>query len=92
MPDAARTLREYVAQSPSLRAPWWGPDWCDTPMHRVNYVFRQGHEHQYAYDFETLSRVLTDVGFVGVEQRPRDPDLDYRKPDGSLFVMARKAT
>jgi len=40
------------------RIEWWGPKWCDTPMHCVNYLFRQGREHKYAYDEETLHRVL----------------------------------
>jgi predicted SAM-dependent methyltransferase len=90
VPDAERTLHDYVARDPSLFGPWWGPSWCDTPMHRVNYVFRQGHEHQYAYDYETLSRVLEQEGFTEVRRRERDPELDYHNAVRSLFVCARK--
>ena len=56
MPDAEGLIAEYVARRevgfPMDR--WWGPKWCDTPMHCVHYLFRQGREHKYAYGEETL--------------------------------------
>lgn len=39
-----------------------------TPMAVVNEVFRQGYEHRYCYDFETLSWLLSDVGFVNIRR------------------------
>src|SRR5437764_1039910 len=57
VPDASLIVTEYVlghTEAASSIPPWWGPRWCNTPMHRVNYVFRQGREHLYAYDEETL--------------------------------------
>ena len=93
VPDAEMILMEYANRHrdgfPAY--PWWGPKWCDTPMHCVNYVFRQGREHQYAYDFETLSRVIEQAGFVGIARRSFDPGLDAPNHEiGSLCVIARK--
>ena len=78
VPDAECILREYVAWHDRRSVPpsWWGPAWCDTAMHRVNYVFRQGREHKYAYDAETLRRVLESVGFTAVRRRPFNPATD----------------
>jgi hypothetical protein len=56
-------------------------------MHLVNYSFRQGSEHKYAYDFETLARVLTEAGIIKVRRREFDPDLDsVDRRDGTLYV------
>jgi len=92
VPDAERILDAYAArrERPFVHEDWWGPQWCDTPMHRVNYLFRQGTEHRYAYDFETLRRVLEAVGFTDVERRSFDPELDHRNATRSLFVRATK--
>jgi hypothetical protein len=45
-------------------------------MHQINYLFRQGHEHKYAYDCETLVRILERAGFIKVSRRHFDPALD----------------
>jgi predicted SAM-dependent methyltransferase len=96
VPDAEVALRDYLERETAggdghgANGHWWGPKWCDTPMHRLNYVFRQGHEHQYAWDYETLGRVLTAVGFAAVARRPYDPDIDHRNQVRSLFVRATK--
>lgn len=39
-----------------------------TPMAVVNEVFRQGYEHHYCFDFETLSWLLRDIGYVNIER------------------------
>ena len=88
------TLVEYVERRefgfPRHEA-WWGPAWCETPMHCVNYVFRQGREHKYAYDEETLTRVIGQAGFVDVRRRTFDPEMDAPNHKlGSLCVIARK--
>ena len=38
-------------------------------MEFINEVFRQGSEHKYAYDAETLMMRLRDAGFVQVVQQ-----------------------
>jgi hypothetical protein len=60
-------------------------------MHCVNYVFRQGREHKYAYDEQTLARVLESAGFAEVVRRPFDPARDAANHEiGSLCMIATK--
>ena len=94
VPDVEGIIQEYVDR---LRIPfphdrWWGPKWCDTPLHCINYVFRQGTEHKYAYDDETLQLVLRRAGFVHVRRREFDPSMDADNHRiGSLCVVAQKS-
>jgi predicted SAM-dependent methyltransferase len=92
VPDTERVIGEYVARhehDPGV--PWWGPKWCDTSMHRVNYLFRQGREHKYAYDEETLSGILGSIGFCDIKRRPFDPAMDApNHVIGSLCMTAVK--
>jgi len=65
------------------------PEWATTTLDRINYHFRQGGEHRYAYDFETLRNTLMLAGFVKVTKRDFEPSLDseFRKI-GTLYVEA----
>jgi predicted SAM-dependent methyltransferase len=93
VPDAEGMIGVYVARhdAPVDPADWWGPQWCDTPMHRVNYLFRQGREHRYAYDEETLRRVLEASMFVEVRRRPFNAASDAADHAiGSLCMLASK--
>ena len=78
VPDAEGMIAEYVNRHevPDPVVEWWGPRWCDTWMHRLNYLFRQGREHGYAYDEETLAQMLRSLRFCNVKRRPFDPALD----------------
>jgi predicted SAM-dependent methyltransferase len=90
VPDAEGMIAEYVSRREPVHD-WWGPAWCDTWMHRLNYLFRQGREHKYAYDEETLSRMLQSVRFCDVKRRPFDPSMDApNHVIGSLCMTARK--
>jgi predicted SAM-dependent methyltransferase len=64
------------------------PSWCETQLDHINYTFRQGTEHKYAWDFETLSNVLRKAGFVNIIERDFDPACDTRT--GTLFIKASK--
>jgi predicted SAM-dependent methyltransferase len=44
-------------------------DQCRTPMEVVNQVFRQGYEHQFCYDYETLCLYLQRAGFSEVQRQ-----------------------
>jgi predicted SAM-dependent methyltransferase len=69
------------------------PTEVKTPMDHLNYTFRQRREHKYCYDFETLSKVLTDANFVSVVKRPFDRALDSPHREwGTLYVDATKPT
>jgi predicted SAM-dependent methyltransferase len=94
VPDVEGIIREYVdrGRTPFPYDAWWGPKWCDTVLHCVNYVFRQGTEHKYAYDDETLQLILRRAGLVDIQRRAFDPSLDAENHRiGSLCVLARKA-
>jgi predicted SAM-dependent methyltransferase len=100
VPDAGETLLQYAQGSLSaLMQEWsrdkslqWFPSWVwATPMHCVNFFFRQSGEHRYAYDVETLARVLGDAGFASVERRNFSSELDSEhRREGTLYVDARK--
>lgn len=93
VPDGESIILEYAHRCtrPFPAYEWWGPKWCVTPMQCVNYVFRQGREHKYAYDFETLERALSLVGFTQVRRREFDPSIDSQDHRiGSLYVTATK--
>lgn len=76
VPDAGRYLTEYASgrwEGLSAMRPldaehrdrWLGVV-HRTRMELVNAVFRQGREHKYAYDTETLIMTLADAGFIDV--------------------------
>lgn len=69
----------------------WHPKWCVTRMEHINYHFRQGREHRFAYDFETLKYVLEKTGFIEVRRRNFDHLLDSKDRElGTLYVEATK--
>jgi predicted SAM-dependent methyltransferase len=90
VPDAEGMIVEYVERR--TVGEWWGPAWCDTRMHRLNYLFRQGREHKYAYDEETLAQLLRTAGFGDTRRRPFDPTTDAPNHEiGSLCMRVIKA-
>jgi len=94
VPDTEWPLRAYVENDSGyfkLAREKYHPKWCDTKMHNLNYHFRQGDEHKYAYDFETLAAVLEKNGFDDICRRDFDPELDTEsRRIGSLYVRATK--
>jgi predicted SAM-dependent methyltransferase len=94
MPDAEASLKAYAINDAEFfeRDRGFHPDWCDTPMHHVNYTFRQGNEHKYAYDFATLSRIIVDAGFCDVERRQFDAAFDSEgRKVGTFYLCGRKS-
>jgi predicted SAM-dependent methyltransferase len=93
VPDAEGMIAEYANrhEAPDPVVEWWGPRWCDTSMHRLNYLFRQGREHKYAYDEETLAQMLRSSRFCNVKRRPFDPAMDApNHVIGSLCMTSQK--
>ena len=69
----------------------WHRDHCTTRMEHINHHFRQCGEHRFAYDEETVRKVLEVVGFSDVRRMNFDPSIDSKHREiGSLFVSARK--
>lgn len=76
VPDAEKYLRAYGERGWDHLARVRGLDSNrEDPYHRcryntrmelINVVFRQGHEHKFAYDFETLEFLLRRYGFSSV--------------------------
>jgi len=67
----------------------------NTRMELINFVFRQGQQHKFAYDFETMEFLLKKTGFSGVKRcdygTSQMPELcidsRHRAPE-SLYVEA----
>lgn len=97
VPDTEWPLLDYAKGNDAgyFRAcaenPWWHADYCSTRLEHINYHFRQNNEHRFAYDEETLAKVLGSVGFCDVKRVSFDPSLDSKHREiGSLFISARK--
>jgi len=79
VPDAEKYLRAYCAGDwesiDSIRPltsdheDTWTRDKYRTRMELINNVFRQGAEHKYAYDFETLQFLLERYGFSDIRKQ-----------------------
>ena len=109
VPDAGAYLRAYGGpweRMQELRSLERTKDgWRDpslgtvyqTQMQLINAVFRQGHEHKYAYDEETLTYLLQDAAFSRVVRQQFNVSLDpemtkdseARRPE-SLYIEAVK--
>lgn len=94
VPDTEWPLLEYakVRQDGYFQTAkqQWHPSWCETDLEHINFHFRQGREHRFAYDFVTLKKALTQAGFIDIQRREFDPDLDSEKRrTGTLYVDAR---
>ena len=100
VPDTELYLRTYASgDKRDWAAIGWDLDALPAPFQTridvINHVFRQEEEHRYAYDFETLERLLHETGFrtvihqkfgESIDPELRD-DLDVHKPF-SLYVDA----
>lgn len=69
----------------------WGPSWCRTRMDRVNNFMRQNGEHRWCYDEETMRLLLESVGFVEIQRREFDPELDQElRRSGTMYMRCKK--
>lgn len=95
VPDTEWPMKSYMegVDAPYFRVAKerYHPKDCVTMMEHLNYHFRQGGEHLFAYDEETLIRILTQAGFTKNIPREFDPAMDSasRHP-GSLYVISTK--
>ena len=107
MPDAEKYLRAYCegGWEEFIKIRPLDPERTDSYFHckyntaieLVNVVFRQGHEHKFAYDFETLRFVLDRYGFSVVVRQDYGKSLmpelcldQAVRAAESLYVDARK--
>ncbi len=102
VPDGRRYIEAYLSENnENWKLLGWDlenmPDDIYTPMHILNHIFHQDGEHQFAYDFETLSFALGRAGFSEVvrqkygESEDLELAIDMPKHSAySLYVDARK--
>lgn len=92
--DTEWPLRAYIQGDEdyfTLVKEKWHPKWCKTKMEHINYHFRQGTEHRFAYDFETLKYILETSGFSDVKRIDFKPTLDTdERKIGTLYVDSIK--
>jgi predicted SAM-dependent methyltransferase len=96
VPDPGWVLPAYVNGGECGYFDWFhlhsgAPAPLHTRMEAVNYLFRQGGEHHFIYDEETLAALLKHAGFVNVRVRGFVPgrDTDDRMV-GTLYMDAEK--
>lgn len=94
VPDIEIVLHAYVNGGDSeyyAAQKHFHPAYCQTQMEHINYNFRQQGEHKFAYDFETMHKLLASCGFKQISRRELDPTLDnIDRKVGSLYVSAIK--
>lgn len=62
-----------------------------TKMEAVNWLFKQGGEHQFIYDYPSLEKMLLQTGFTRVARRDFDPARDSESRRGeTIYVDAHK--
>lgn len=96
-PDAGRYLRSYVGDGEFLRHPNFA-ETVETPLDRVNTMMREGGQHLWVYDGESLCLLLQRAGFkscveqqFGVSQHPRMQNIDLEaRAFESLYIEAIK--
>jgi predicted SAM-dependent methyltransferase len=96
-PDAGRYLRSYAGDREFLRHPSF-PQEVETPLDRVNMMMREGGQHLWVYDAESLLLLLRRAGFsasveqqFGVSQHPRLQNIDTEaRAFESFYVEAVK--
>ena len=61
-----------------------------TKMQHVNVLFRN-FGHKYIYDYTTLEKVLSEVGFINIKRRNFNPSIDSEhRRDWTLYIDAYK--
>lgn len=83
--DQVHPYFEYFLGHPSVRRH------LGTKMEAINWLFRQGGEHHFIYDFQSLQLMLQRAGFVGIVRREFDPSRDAEcRHNGTLYIDAVK--
>jgi len=93
VPDTAWPMRAYgnVNDGYWRLAKDWHPANCETQMDHINYHFRQGVEHKFAWDEETLMRTFERHGLQNILRREFDPLLDTEsRRAGTLYMRGNK--
>lgn len=96
VPDPEPVLQDYLA---NRNSPYFDYFFSDpsvtrhllTRMEGVNWLFRQGGEHQFIYDYPSLERMLLETGFSRIKRRDFDASRDSPiRRFGTIYVDAWK--
>jgi predicted SAM-dependent methyltransferase len=94
--EAFVPVRPLSTDHEGFRDHWLGSLY-ETPMELINAVFRQGHQHKFAYDAETLCLHLRKAGFgaaiqqtFGVTKWTEEPPDTPERATESLYVEGVK--
>jgi predicted SAM-dependent methyltransferase len=97
VPDAEEYVQAYMAEGWEAMRKLRGCGDFRTKMEVLNEVFRQGIQHKFAYDYETLAELCRRAGFSRVERAAfrcsSMPELAIDQPRRaaeSLYVEATK--
>ncbi len=72
------------------------PSWCTTKLEHLMYALQQNGQHKFGYDFETVSKLLSQAGFKRIINsdynlsQEEELRIDYHGRGLSLFVEAVK--
>ena len=96
VPDPVPVMTAYLAGTPSPYFDYFNNHFSVrrhllTRMEAVNWLFRQGGEHHFIYDYPSLEKMLSNAGFQRVHRREFDParDSDARRYE-TIYVEAHK--
>ena len=101
VPDGKRFLNAYSSGDPTALKeliadePWFEEKW-NTPMELINLVFRQGIEHKFIYDYDTIKYLFSFYGFQTEEKKFNQSSIPQFVMDSperkalSLYVEATK--
>lgn len=92
VPDTEWPLKAYAGPDKQgyfkIAKERWHPP-CHTKLEHINIHFREGGQHRYAYDWETLHYLLEIVGFIEIQRRDFISELDSAdRALGTLYVQA----
>jgi predicted SAM-dependent methyltransferase len=96
-PDAGRYLRAYAGDGEFLRHPSFTQA-VESPIDRINIMMREGGQHLWVYDSDSMLLLLRRVGFktaveqqFGVSRHPRMQNIDMEwRAFESFYVEAVK--
>jgi predicted SAM-dependent methyltransferase len=77
--SAMEPIRPLIKENGKYRDYWLNTTYR-TKMEFINEIFRQGGQHKYAYDAETLIMRFRDAGFTNVKQQQFGVSEDNRPP------------
>jgi predicted SAM-dependent methyltransferase len=99
VPDTEYAIKAYIENNKDYFdtcRKLWHPQYCTTKMESINFHFRQKGQHKFAYDYETLEKIIIQSGFTDViKSKYNSSDNEELRVDnwsipGTLYVEFKK--